>query len=98
MFNYNITATGSEIIGDKPTYLTYDFLLSTNLITNTVDLRRGFVESFAIFGGFMVTMYALLTLFVCSCQRFEGEKYLVQDLYTLNPMGGETLGPKECVK
>jgi hypothetical protein len=91
MFNYNITANGSEIIGYDPTYLTYDFLLSTNLISNTVDLRRGFVASFAIFGGFMATMYVLLSLFVFSCQKFEGEKYLVQDLYTLNPSGNEAL-------
>lgn len=66
LFNYDIMASSTSIIGDKPVYLTYDFLLSPNFITNTIDLRRGFVASLALFGGFMVSIFAMLSFFVCS--------------------------------
>jgi len=74
MYNYDIEATSP--LGSKPILLSYLFKLSPTLITNTVDLRRGFCESFAVFGGFLICMYFICYAFVYGCVRFEGEKIL----------------------
>ena len=87
MFNYDILATKDTLIGEAPLYLTWNFQLSTNLITNTVDLRRGFVGSLALFGGFMIAIYTVILLCVCSCRKFEADKTMASKLYTLNPDG-----------
>lgn len=96
MFNYDILATEGQIIGSSPIYLGYRYRLSSNLITNTVDLRRGFVASLALFGGFLVSCFYVLWIFVGACQRFESDKAVIDDLYTLNPEG-QTVDKKDAV-
>jgi hypothetical protein len=43
------------------------------------------MESVAIFGGFMVAIWALISFCVNPFQSYEGEKDLIEDLYVLNP-------------
>lgn len=50
-----------------------------------MDLKRGFVMATALFGGFVITCYSVLSMFVCCFRRFEGEKMLTDELYTINP-------------
>ena len=83
MFNYNILSTG--LVDAHPIYLQYVFSLSSNQITNTVDLRRGFVAALALFGGFVLASYGLLSLLVCACRNFQSEKKLIEELYTFTP-------------
>lgn len=68
----------------NPTIVTYNFLESPNLIVETVDLRRGFIEAFTIFGGFMIACYAIIFAMISICTKHETEKALVDDLYVLN--------------
>jgi len=82
MYNYDIEAPTP--LGSKPILLNYYFKLSPTLITNTIDLRRGFCDTFAIFGGFLICIYFICYAFVYGCVRFEGEKILTDRLYILN--------------
>jgi len=82
MYNYDIEST--QPLGGSPILLNYYFKLSPAKITNTVDLRRGFADSFAIFGGFLICMYFICYAFVYGCVRYEGEKILTDNLYIYN--------------
>jgi hypothetical protein len=82
MYNYDIES--ATPLGASPIFLNYLFKLSPTLITNTVDLRRGFCESFAIFGGFLISIFFILYAFVAACVRFEGEKNISDKLYVYN--------------
>lgn len=50
----------------------------------TIDLRRGFCEAFAICGGFLIAIYFICNAFVVACTRYEGEKYIADQLYVYN--------------
>jgi hypothetical protein len=64
--------------------VTYNFFESPNLVVETVDLRRGFIGSFTIFGGFMIAVYSIISFFICICQKFAQDKTLIDNLYVLN--------------
>jgi len=55
-------------------------VLSTNTITQTINLNRGLVGALAMFGGFMGAVWLISELFVTFFNRFEGEKGFVNDL------------------
>jgi hypothetical protein len=82
MFNYDIMATSP--LGSNPALVSYWFRLTNSQITNIVDLRRGFVSSWAIFGGFLISIYFTCKMFVHACANYEAEKAIADDLYTLN--------------
>lgn len=42
------------------------------------------MSSFAIFGGFMISIYFMCKTFVHFCANYEAEKTIAEDLYTLN--------------
>jgi hypothetical protein len=82
MYNFDIYDTTP--IGGNPNQVQYRFRLTGNQITNVVDLRRGFFSSFAIFGGFMISIFFMCKTFVHFCANYEAEKTIADDLYTLN--------------
>ena len=77
-------ANETRLANKSPFINQFNFLEANNLVVETVDLRRGFIGSFAIFGGFMIACYGIINSMICICQKFEAEKALVDDLYVLN--------------
>jgi len=54
----------------------------SNIIVDTIDLRRGCIGSLGLFAGFLASCFYSIWVCIGGCQKFSAEKSLIRDLYT----------------